>query len=182
MNRHEQGLEEKEEFETALAEAKWRYENHGLSASSRAYEYGLLVVKNSFMVAGGGLFFIPAMVGLSADVNLTFAFASGFWFALGVLLALIGNYVIHINWMLHEKVWSQIYQIERIQIRDAFDRGFLDDADDMAKLEASSKRAGFWIDVTFWLPHALVAIYLFALIMAALNLYWAFGIFSEATA
>ncbi|WP_108815835.1 hypothetical protein [Loktanella sp. Alg231-35] len=165
-----------ENFKTAMDDARWRYTTHGLSASTRAYEYGLLVAKNAFLVAGGGLFFIPAMVGLSADVEIAAAYDAGLFFAGAVLLALVGNYLIHINWMLHELAWDQIYEIERINIRSSHKREFLDDPSDLLKLKASNTRVNKWMGWTFWLPHLIVLLFLICLIAGATNLYSAFNI------
>jgi hypothetical protein len=163
-------------FKAALDEAKWRYSTHGLSASSRAYEYGILVVKNAFLVSGGGLFFIPAMVGLSASVDLSKAFIAGVLFGLGVLLALLGNYVIHINWTLHGAIWEKFFEIERIQIRKAYKVAFSTDEADLVSAKASHARLGWWITITFWIPHVLAAAYVASLIAAAYFLYLSFGV------
>jgi hypothetical protein len=153
-----------------------------LNASTRAYEYGLLVVKNAFLVSGGGLFFIPAMVGLSADIEVDLAFSAGLWFALAVFLALLANYIIHINWSLNEQAWGQIYEIELIDIRQAFNRSFQGDAEDKKRAVLENKATGKWIQRTFWLPHIIAFIFLLCLGVAALNLYWAFNIFPSTTA
>ncbi|GAB4383566.1 hypothetical protein [Albidovulum sp.] len=163
-------------FNEALEEAKWRYSTHGLSASSRAYDYGILVVKNAFLVSGGGLFFIPAMVGLSADVDLSRALFAGVFFGLGVLLALLGNYAIHINWTLHDAAWDRIHEIERIQIRQAYKRAFPTDDADLAAAKASHAKVSWWITFTFWIPHVLAIAFVISLIAAAYFLYLSFGV------
>ncbi len=163
-------------FKDALDEAKWRYSTHGLSASGRAYDYGILVVKNAFLVSGGGLFFVPTMVGLSASVDLSNAFVAGVLFGAGVLLALLGNYVIHINWTLHEVAWDSIYEIERIQIRQAYQRPYPSDEADLVSANATHARVGWWINVTFWIPHVLAVAFLGCLIVAAYFLYLSFGV------
>lgn len=164
------------DYKDALEEAKWNYSTHGLSAANRAYDYGILVVKNAFLVSGGGLFFIPAMVGMSAEVDLSRAFIAGLFFGMGVLLALITNYVIHINWSLNEAAWDEVYSIERIQIRIAYERELSTDKEDLAHAKTSHERLNWWISFTFWIPHILAILFIIFLIAAAYYLYLSFGV------
>ncbi|WP_162894044.1 hypothetical protein [Phaeobacter sp. LSS9] len=169
-----------ENYKAALQEAKWRYTTHGLDASQRAYEYGNLVVKNAFWVAGGGVFFIPTMVGLSKTVDLEFAFYSGLLFGAAVLLALLANYIIHINWSLHESAWEKFYDIERIDIRLAFRVSHQRDAKDRETAEKAHANTNRWINRTFWAPHVLAFLYLVVLFGGVFFLYKSFGIVWEA--
>jgi len=166
-----------EDYKAALESARWRYSTHGLNASTRAYEYGLLVVKNAFLVAGGGLFFIPAMVGLSAELQLSYAFYAGMWFAAAVLLALLANYIIHLNWLFIEAAWEHVYEIEKIDVRSAYGRAFRNDVAERARLHDENVKTGKRIAKTFWAPHIIAALFLICIVVAAVNLYWAFNIF-----
>ncbi|MDN5788140.1 hypothetical protein [Pseudorhodobacter sp.] len=164
------------EIEKALEIAKWRYSTHGLSAGQHAYDYGVLVVKNAFLVSGGGLFFVPTMVAMSPQINLGYAFVAGTLFGAGVILALLANYFIHINWLLNEAVWDDIYNIEKIDIRAAYNVGFSNDGGEREKSVLSHKKKCRWINLTFWVPHALAIIFVVVLVCASFNLYEAFGL------
>lgn len=162
------------DFSKSLAQSKWRYETQGLRASDRAYEYGVLVVKNAMLVSGGGLFFIPTMVGLSAAISLDWAFLSGMLFGLCVLLTLVANYFIHWNWMLLERSWDDIYGIEQIEIRASFGREFTTDKDELAKLKKSLTEREKWISGLFYGPHVIAVLFVIMFGIAAYCLYEAF--------
>jgi len=163
-------------YKTALEEAKWRYSTHGLTCGTRAYEYGTLVVKNAFLVAGGGLLFIPTMVGLSASVNLRDAVVAGLCFGVAVLLSLLANYIIHLNWLLHEGAWDKTYKIERLYIREAFGLSFENDRNSLREAQKSLSRYGRGIAVTFWIPHIPALLYIIFLCVAVHFLYLSFGV------
>lgn len=168
--KHEQG------FKDALENAKWRFTTNGIKAGERAYEYGILVVKNAFLISGGGLFFIPTMVGLSAKVDLSYALISGICFAASILMAMLGNYIIHINWSLHADVWDDIYEIERVDIRKAYQCSYATDESDRALAKDRMDGKNKWINRTFWLPHFLALLFLVSLFIACYNLFSAFGV------
>lgn len=163
-------------FRDSLEHAKWRYTTQGLKASDRAYEYGILVVKNAFLVSGGGLFFVPTMVGLSAKVEISHAFISGMFFAMSVLLALIANYLIHLNWMMVESSWNSIYEIEKIHIRKAYERSYKSDAEKLEELEKTLAITNRRTNYLFWMPHISVAVFVVLLLVACYYLYLAFGV------
>jgi hypothetical protein len=174
--------DDEKNYSTDMENAKWRFTTHGLSAAEKSYQYGILVLKNAFLVAGGGLFFIPTMAGLSAELDLEYAFIAGIFFGIAVLIALIANYAIHLNWMKLERLWEVIYEMEKIDIRAAYQRPFRNDTDDRAELEQEQSTGSKWVTYTFWIPHISIVLYLGSIIFGAANLYWAFGIsFSEGT-
>lgn len=168
--------EEEKSFSAAMEVSKWRFEVNGLKASERAYEYGLLVVKNALLVSGGGLFFVPTMTTLSEKVEINYAIYSGVCFAACVLITLLANYFIHINWLLHEQAWEKIFEIEKRSIRLAFECNLQNDAVDQPIDERKLKRTGCWINLTFWIPHILSVLFLIGMSFGAYYLYLAFGI------
>lgn len=169
-----------DQFRAAMGECKWRYEHYGARAFVRGYEYGVLAIKNCFLVAGGGLFFVPTMVGLSENVDLGYAIYAGVAFANAVLFSLLINYVAHWNWMLHEQVWILRFDLERIQVRLSYGRAYSADPKDSVKLEADVLNTNNWINRTFLLPHIFAVIVVVSLGFGAMYLYSAFGISGEA--
>jgi len=158
-------------FAKALEDARWKYTTHGLTSGQRGYEYGTLVIKNAFLVAGGGLLFVPTMVGISDKIDLSLAAIAGGLFDFAVMLSLVSNYLIHVNWMRLEEAWEAVYEIEKTQTRQAFGRGFENDAIELEECKKTLKRSGIWVKWTFWTPHILGLIYLFALCLATYFLY-----------
>lgn len=167
-------IRQNENLDAALKEAKWRFETHGLRASDRSYEYGVLVVKNALVVSGGGLFFLPAMVGLAAEINIEYAVHSGLFFGICVLLTLVANYLIHLNWMMLEQSLEHIYEIERILIRKSHSVAYATDENSLLKAQNSLDRTSWWVPVLFYIPHLLAALFVISFAAAAFNLYNAF--------
>lgn len=172
MNKLNSGLNEA--YKASLETSKWRFETQGLRASDRAYEYGVLVVKNAMLVSGGGLFFIPTMVGLSAEISIHWAFTSGMLFGACVLLTLVANYLIHWNWLLLEQSWEQIFEIEKISARKVFERPYPSDEEELSRLEYKLKKTGRNITRLFYGPHILAAVFVLLFGYAAFCLYQAF--------
>ncbi|MGJ8625473.1 MAG: hypothetical protein ACSHXB_00825 [Sulfitobacter sp.] len=161
-------------FEASLKESKWRFETQGLRSSDRAYEYGVLVVKNAMLVSGGGLFFIPTMASLSKNISLEWAFASGMLFGACVLLTLIANYLIHLNWLFLEGSWEEIYEIEKIQARLAYSRPFQSDEQNLILRKEKLATANRRITLSFYGPHLIALVFVIAFGFAAFCLYEAF--------
>lgn len=162
------------EFSVAMEQSKWRFESQGLRASDRAYEYGVMVVKNAMLVSGGGLFFIPTMAGLSANISIEWAFYSGMFYGLCVLLTLIANYLIHLNWLFLESSWEEIYEIEKIQLRMAYSRAFSTDEKMLEDRSSSLKKINKRVMILFYAPHVCAGIFVLIFGLASFCLYEAF--------
>ncbi|MCF6315743.1 MAG: hypothetical protein L3J30_05535 [Marinosulfonomonas sp.] len=152
------------------------FEERIQDASKRAYEYGVLVVKNAFLVSGGGLFITPAIVQLAKEPDLEKAALAGGLFAGAVLFALFANYFIHINWMLHEQVWRHYRTKDQIDIRKLAKRAFNDDPEDQKTLEVKISKNIKWINRTFYIPHIFAFSFVVVFIFACFSLYQALGI------
>jgi hypothetical protein len=164
-------------YKASLATSKWRFETQGLKASDRSYEYGLLVVKNAMLVSGGGLFFIPTIVGLSSelDIEWSWAFSSGMLFGACVLMTLIASYMIHVNWLLNGAAWEDIYEIEKIGIRKAFGTAFEHDESELVRLKSQKAKRDIWINRFFYSPHLIAFLFVLLFGAAAWCLYEAFS-------
>ena len=168
--------ERKSSFGAALSESKWRFENNGLKASDRAYEYGVLVVKNALLISGGGLFFIPAMAGLNKSMEVANALLSGALFGSCVILVLFANYLIHWNWMLVEEAWVKIYEIEKVDIRKAYGVGWSGDAVFKEKTQLELDKTNRKVTALFYAPHFLAIAFVILFSAASYHLYTAFRI------
>lgn len=165
-----------QEYSEMIDRSDTYFEERIQDASKRAYEYGVLVVKNAFLVSGGGLFLTPAIIQLAKEPDLEKAALAGGLFAGAVLLALFSNYFIHINWMLHEKVWRYYRSKDQIEIRKLAEREFKGDVEDQKKLEIEILNNSKWINRTFYLPHICAFSFIAFFISACFALYQALGI------
>jgi cell division protein FtsB len=145
-------------------------------ASNRAYEYGVLVVKNAFLVSGGGIFLTPALIQLVDSPNLILAAYAGALFAGALLLALIANYMIHISWLLHESVWDNCWLQNQIQLRKIARRELEGDIKENEELKETIVRQIKWIKRTFYLVHFSSLLFVLLFIAACAQLYRAIGI------
>jgi hypothetical protein len=68
------------------------------SYSARAYEYGVLSVKQLTLISGGGLLAIPAIAAMAPDLSRAVAANIGLCFVCALLLSMICTYLIHLNW------------------------------------------------------------------------------------
>ena len=143
--------------------------------SQRAYDYGVLAIKNVLFVSGGALLAIPAIAGLSNKLDPTMAAGAGLLFAVAVGLSVLSIYVIHINWMshFHLSLWNRQKQTK--QAWDAYlpEYGWAGECD--AVLQRKEKFHTRLINVTFFMPHVLglAAFVFFAL--GCLKLYQSVG-------
>lgn len=140
----------------------------------KAFEYGTLVVRNAILVSGGALLAIPTIAGLVSqiEVNIASAKVAGFSFAASLLLAILGSYIIHVNWTLHVATWEEYWERRQKFLLDYYVNS------DEAKPEISEAgtKYDFWLGVTFWVPHMLAIIYLVIMGYGFFRLYDAFGI------
>ncbi len=141
---------------------------------SKAFEYGLIVVKNATLTSGGALLSIPAIVALSVDleINMLAASTAGVLFAVSLILALLGTYIVHINWTLHVEAWENMWR-EKADILKSLhlDRKPLSEDELVPKSHYSKS-----IKLTFWLPHVIAVSYLICLVLGFVNLYKSLGI------
>lgn len=68
--------------------------------SQRAYEYGVLAVKNFMLISGGALIALPALAKMVPDYDQSVTVLAGACFAGSLLISLVCSYVIHLNWAL----------------------------------------------------------------------------------
>ena len=68
--------------------------------AQRAYEYGVLAVKNFMLISGGALVVLPALAKMVPDFDQSVAVMAGACFAGSLLTSLVCTYVIHLNWLL----------------------------------------------------------------------------------
>ena len=160
-----------EQFE----ESRLRFRADITNAEQKAFDYGVLVVKNSILISGAGLLSIPAIVGLSTDLNvdLSNAIYAAACFSAALLLSIVGAYVIHLNWMFHaaahQKWWEER---QRFLLNDHFPKDGSQHANSAVHSNPYKRR----IYVTFWLPHLLVILFLGSLLGAFFFLYASFGV------
>ena len=146
-----------------------------LDREQKAYDYGVLVVKNATLIAGGGLLSIPAIIGLAGSVSIDpdEAVAAALWFSGALLSTILAAYLIHINWLLHasahQKWWSDRQDYLAAVYLEPDNKG-------NRKPFKHQDYHKFGIGVTFWIPHALAGFYVFAVILGFHNLYQAFGL------
>ncbi|WP_224823376.1 hypothetical protein [Cognatishimia sp. MH4019] len=169
-------VKENDAYKEGLAEIRWKYETFGKNTSERAYEYGTLVIKNAFLVSGGGLFFIPAMLGMSSELNVEYAFLSGIFFFGSVVLALVSNFLIYINFSLLERSGEAVFDLEKIYLRRNLSREFETDKADEAELIRKYNSSDAWIFLSYWLPIIFAFLFLASLFFGAYFLYLAFGL------
>ncbi len=167
---------EDQKYKRLSEESDAYFEARISQVSTRAYEYGVLVVKNAFLVSGGGLFLTPAIVQITDSPDVKLAAYAGMLFATSVIIALIGNYVIHINWMLHEHMWMNHHHRDQILIRRITENQLETDEADLANLDKKIKKTNKWISRTFVFPHILTFLFLAAFIAGCVQLYRGLGI------
>lgn len=104
-----------ETYRKELKEAENFFEKRISDTQAKAYDYGILVVRNSVLISGGGLLAIPAIVGLSENIKINVGeiIIAGFSFAGGVFLSLVASYLIHSNWNLHAQAWKKHWDDRR---------------------------------------------------------------------
>ena len=152
------------------------FQHHISGCENKAFEYGIIVVKNAILIAGGGLLAIPAILGLSGVQKIDQADASiaGLSFASALIVAILGAYIVHINWTLHSAAWEKFWEERRQFFRDVYLEG--KDWDAALEVEQAShfKKS---INVTFWVPHLFALIYLVLVGYGFYRFYLAFGVF-----
>lgn len=159
-----------EEYEKAQV-----YFNSRISdREQKAFDYGTLVVRNSIFVSGGALLAIPTIAGLVSEIEVNIASAkiAGFSFAISLLLAIIGSYVIHINWVFHVAAWEEYWERRQNFLREQY----LEEGEHDTEITESKTKFDRWIVFTFWVPHVLAIIYLIFMGYGFFRLYDAFGI------
>ena len=159
-----------EEYEKAQV-----YFNSRISdREQKAFEYGTLVVRNAIFVSGGALLAIPTIAGLVSEIQVNIASAkeAGFSFAVSLLLAILGSYVIHVNWTLHVAAWEEHWERRQKFLR----KQYLEESGRESDITESRTGADPWITLTFWVPHALAIFYLICMGYGFFRLYEAFGI------
>jgi hypothetical protein len=151
------------------------YEREINDRESKAFEYGLLVVKNGTLIAGGALLSIPTIVALAPDfdVDIETARLAGMLLGASLLVTILGAYVIHINWMLHAVAYEEYRDrdfkfLHRLHIED----------DTEVQPDRSPVSVVKWIWVTFWIPHLCAISYVVLLSSGLWHLYQAFGVAS----
>ncbi|SHE46915.1 hypothetical protein SAMN05444273_101507 [Litoreibacter ascidiaceicola] len=143
---------------------------------SKAFEYGVLVVQKSILVAGGALLAIPTLMSLSASgqVDKIDAAIAGASFAAALLVAILSAYVIHLNWMFHSEAWRAHWTARQTFLKEVYLEGRKwDEALEDDKKPRLIKR----IDLTFRLPHILAITYLILITYGFFRFYLAFGVF-----
>ena len=145
------------------------------SVSRRAYEYGILAIKNCLFVSGGGLLATPAIVKLSSSPDLKLATLAGLAFGIAVIVTIFVNYLAHINWTLHEQVWEKHKELDSANIRKLTNSTFEKDAQLIARLPIEIKRINKRINCTFYLPHFCALVLFVCFVSGTLLLYFAVG-------
>jgi hypothetical protein len=141
---------------------------------AKAFEYGTLVVRNAVLVAGGGLLAIPALVGLADEVviNVEIATRAGLCFALGLLLAILAAYVVHINWTLLSVVWRKLWDDRKEYLR----RVHLNGEGHESAVSCLRTYHDRGISITFWAPHFIAILYFISIGSGLFYLYSSFGL------
>ncbi|WP_417727553.1 hypothetical protein [Roseovarius sp.] len=150
------------------------YDNLVADTQNKAFDYGILVVKNAILVAGGGLLAIPAIVGLSKDVPIDRAQAAvaGIYFVSALLIAIFATYIIHLNWTLHSAAWEKHWENRAEVLRKLHIENVSPKELELGRQEPFKKR----IAVSFYLPHFMAVIYLILIGLGFLKLYSALGV------
>ena len=82
---------------------KWKYtvEYYRVSIDgyrSSAFEYGILIVKNLFILNGGALVALPALASLDNFESFGSFYLCAALYVAGILLVMAASFVIHLNW------------------------------------------------------------------------------------
>jgi hypothetical protein len=139
---------------------------------TKAFEYGVIVVRNAVLVSGGGLLAIPTIIGLSNDlpVDRQIASLAGLYFAMALFLCIATAYIIHINWTLHVAAWERDWADRQILLKKVYL-----DKTPIEKLPTEpAKHYSRAIKFTFCLPHICALAYLVLIARGFFLLYKAF--------
>lgn len=155
-------------------EAQMYFDSKINDREGKAFDYGTLVVRNAILVSGGALLAIPTIAGLVSEiqVNVESAKIAAVLFSAALLLAILGAYLIHVNWTLHVAVWEEYWERRQKFLKDIY---LEDKQPDTAALREKT-RYDFWVTLTFYLPHVLAFVYLIVLGCGLFHLYQAFGV------
>ncbi|WP_111732693.1 hypothetical protein [Roseovarius amoyensis] len=159
-----------EEYEKSQAFFQSQIANY----ENKAFEYGVIVVRNAVLISGGGLLAIPTIVGLASEVpvNMVDAIAAGIAFSFALILSILGAYIVHINWMLHAEAWRKHWGIQAEFLR----KWYLEDVpEEDLQIEQKQYFSGsVWM--TFILPHVMAILFLLSVAYGFCKLYSALGV------
>lgn len=145
------------------------------SNQSRAFEYGVIVIKNAVLISGGGLLATPTILTVadSVRVDSEAAIVASLFFTASLLLSIIGCYLVHLNWTLHTSYWTELWNKRADMIHDHF---FGESGFEAIASRKDPERLQRWIGTTFWASHALALVYLILIGLGFYFLYSALGV------
>jgi hypothetical protein len=125
------------------------------SYSARAYEYGVLSVKQLTLISGGGLLAIPATAAMAPELSRSVAANIGLCFVGALLFSMICTYLIHLNWSKHYDLRELYREKDNNRLISSYlpslkEKG--EDEDEFKANIAKGERFAWW---TWILPHAL---------------------------
>ena len=147
--------------------------------SARAYEYGVLSVKNFMLISGGALVALPALAQVTDSSEPRSTIIAGFLFAFSLIMSLICTYVIHLNWVFHQKYKELIVQRDNQLIMKHY---LPDHTFDEVPGEALNKLLKAKISQIWWtwiIPHILGAVGLAAFLSGCWFFYSGLGLLEE---
>jgi len=149
----EQGKNDFDAYRAAKKEIDEETREEITTASQRAYDYGVLAVKNVLLVSSGALLAIPAISGLSDRLEPAMAASAGLNFAIAIGLSVLCIYIIHVNWMsnFHLALWSKQKMIKQVWENYLPDSIWENESESL--LNRKEKFHQRLILITFFLPH-----------------------------
>lgn len=165
-----------EEYRRALVELDEGHNKWIETVSNRAFDYGVMAVKNVLFVSGGALLAIPAVVGLTDAFETRLAALAGLSFGVSVALSVLCIYIIHINWLSHYHVafWEKQLAIKRVWEAHLPKQNWTGLSED--DLKRRIKRNTSMIGWTFVLPHVFGLFAFVSFAYGAFRLYQSVGL------
>ena len=149
-----EGVDDWQAYYNEIARRNEEHQEYINTYSARAYEYGVMALKNFTLVSGGGLLAIPAISAMAPDLAAKTAALSGFYFATSLVCCLLATYATHWNWMLNYHYREVIRQKDYNFTRDAF-LPTLREEDWQDPLDIKIAKLFRKIKITFYMPHLL---------------------------
>jgi uncharacterized membrane protein len=139
-------------YHGAIAENNEIYNSNIKVSSDRAYEYGVLAVKSILYLNGGALIALPTFFTLIGTTKEAISWIAC-WFLIGLVLAIITIYLVHLNWMQNYHHLENEKIKREMEIEYAFLGYHREREVTYAEMPRRAKKNLRWVYVTFYSPH-----------------------------